>query len=92
MAEGQDTARNIISVTVKSTKDKKTIEIGEDADIKEVCKSAHVGSPSKPAGTRQSFINENPPTQLSTPIALVMCLPSALSSPESPFQSPCPNR
>lgn len=36
MAEGQDTARNIISVTVKSTKDKKTVEIAEDADIKEV--------------------------------------------------------
>lgn len=36
MAEGQDAARNLISVTVKSTKDKKTIEIGENADIKEV--------------------------------------------------------
>lgn len=34
MAEGQ---RNLISVTVKSTKDKKTVEIGEDAEIKEVC-------------------------------------------------------
>lgn len=36
MAEGQDTARTLISVTVKSTKDKKTVEIGEDAEIKEV--------------------------------------------------------
>lgn len=36
MAEGQDAARDIISVTVKSTKDKKTIEIGANADIKEV--------------------------------------------------------
>lgn len=34
MAEGQSAA--MISVTVKSTKEKKTIEINEDADIKEV--------------------------------------------------------
>lgn len=41
MAEGQDSARNMISVTVKSTKDKRTIEIAEDADIKEVCAVGH---------------------------------------------------
>lgn len=36
MAEGQNTAQNLISVTVKSTKDKKTVDIADDAEIKDV--------------------------------------------------------
>lgn len=36
MAEGQDASQNIITVTVKAPKQKEYIEIGENADIKEV--------------------------------------------------------
>lgn len=36
MAEGQDASQNIITVTVKAPKQKENIEIGENADIKEV--------------------------------------------------------
>lgn len=36
MAEGNEDSQNLITITVKSTKDKKNIEIDENADIKEV--------------------------------------------------------
>lgn len=36
MAEGQDSKKKI-NITVKTTKDKKTLEVEEDTSIKDVC-------------------------------------------------------